>query len=104
MARYEKTFAGLVPPEDRLAASLETRGLWHRASLRWLKLLLREPDERRAEAMVQRRAFCLAQAKRPRPTARESVLTENDRIHLDARAKALGCGPVSKYWIDYRRG
>lgn len=101
MARNERTVIGLNQPEDMLAGSLEARGFWRRAADRWLELMVNEPDEYRAEALAKRRVFCLHRALDTRPKEKIVVLSENDRRHLDARAKVLGCGPVSKYWIDY---
>lgn len=88
-------------PMDSLALRLESRGLWRRASQRWLMLLVRERDTRRAEAIAFRRTWCLKQSRSRQVKEPAAIMTENDRRHLDARAKALGCGSVSTYWIDY---
>ncbi|PLO03085.1 hypothetical protein CWM94_00080 [Klebsiella pneumoniae] len=101
MARFDDTFGPQALPMDDLALSLESRGLWRRASQRWLMLLVKEPDMRRAEAIAFRRTWCLMQSQSRQVKEPAAIMTENDRVHLHARAKALGCGPVSRHWIEY---
>ncbi|HEI9713523.1 TPA: PerC family transcriptional regulator [Serratia marcescens] len=101
MARFDDTFGPQTLPMDALAMDLESRGLWRRASQRWLVLLAREPDMRRAEAIAFRRTWCLRQSQSRQVKEPAVVMTENDRVHLHARAEELGCGSVSRHWIEY---
>lgn len=52
-------------PADAQALHLETLGLWRRAATRWQQVLLREADDRVAEAVLQRLRYCLAQVAAP---------------------------------------
>ena len=90
------------PLDDALAMHLEWEGLWRRAADRWLVLLIQECNVRRAEVLTLRRRWCLKQAMVSREKHITAKLSLQDLRHLDTRARELGCGPVSKYWIDYR--
>lgn len=90
------------PLDDALAKHLELKGFWRRAADRWLVLLIQECNARRAEALTLRRRHCLKQALAARGKYTTVNLSLHDLHHLATRARELGCGSVSKYWIDYR--
>lgn len=89
------------PLDDALALHLEKKGFWLRAADRWLALLYKESNVWRAEALSLRRRDCLKKATENRAKESPVTLSLYDLRHLDTRARELGCGAVSKYWIDY---
>ena len=83
--------------KDNIASYLESKGLWRRAARRWLELLYLEYDVVQAEKIRKRIIYCIRMQK----VENKSILfSKNDRRHLDARAKKLKCGSVSRCWIE----
>lgn len=85
-------------PDDAIARALERRKLWRRAACRWRYVLVMTDDALTAERIVQRIAWCQRQAPPKRPGT--LVLSANDLRHIDKVARALGCGPIARHWIE----
>lgn len=85
-------------PDDTIARALEYRKLWRRAVCRWRYVLSITEDARIAERIVQRMAWCQQQI--PPKRAGTLILSANDLRHIDKVARALGCGPIARHWIE----
>ncbi|EBR9313106.1 PerC family transcriptional regulator [Salmonella enterica subsp. enterica serovar Muenchen] len=85
-------------PDDAMARELEYRKLWRRAVCRWRSVLVITEDAHTAERIVQRIAWCQQQVPAKRPGT--LVLSANDLRHIDKVARALGCGPIARHWIE----
>ncbi len=85
-------------PDDIIARELEHRKLWRRAVCRWRYVLSITEDARSAERIVQQMAWC--QQKIPPKRAGTLILSANDLRHIDKVARALGCGPIARHWIE----
>ncbi|EBW6362371.1 hypothetical protein DPU24_16340 [Salmonella enterica subsp. enterica serovar Oranienburg] len=85
-------------PEDAVARALEHRKLWRRAACRWRDVLVITEEPCIAERIVQRIVWCQQQA--PQKRHGTLVLSANDLRHIDKVARALGCGPIARHWIE----
>ncbi|EBW5501900.1 PerC family transcriptional regulator [Salmonella enterica] len=86
-------------PDDETARALERRKLWRRAACRWRCVLIMTEDAHIAERIVQRIAWCQQQVPQKRPGT--LIMSANDLRHIDKVARALGCGPIARHWIEY---
>ncbi|EBP0140297.1 PerC family transcriptional regulator [Salmonella enterica] len=85
-------------PDDDMAQALESRRLWRRAVCRWRYVLSITEDARDAERIVQRMVWCQQQISPKRPGI--LTLSAEDLRHIDKVARALGCGPIARHWIE----
>ncbi|ECT1023289.1 TPA: PerC family transcriptional regulator [Salmonella enterica] len=85
-------------PDDAIARELEHRKLWRRAACRWRSVLVETDDTLTAERIVQRISWCQQQV--PPKRAGTLILSSNDLRHIDKVARALGCGPIARHWIE----
>ncbi|HAG0015926.1 TPA: PerC family transcriptional regulator [Salmonella enterica] len=85
-------------PDDAIARELEHRKLWRRAACRWRRVLVETDDTLTAERIVQRISWCQQQV--PPQRAGTLILSSNDLRHIDKVARAMGCGPIARHWIE----
>ncbi|EAM9431822.1 TPA_asm: PerC family transcriptional regulator [Salmonella enterica] len=85
-------------PEDKMARELESRKLWRRAACRWRHVLIETEDALVAEWIVWRIGWCRQQV--PQKSSDALILSANDLRHIDKVARALGCGPIARHWIE----
>ncbi|STX07893.1 PerC transcriptional activator [Klebsiella pneumoniae] len=86
-------------PADAQALHLETLGLWRRAATRWQQVLLREADDRVAEAVLQRLRYCLAQV-----AASVSVTAPRRRARRSWRETACRTARICGEWNNQTGG